>query len=379
MNSKRVNIFASLMIAFLLLFSVFAFADSSDDDSSDRGSSTDDPNKQYDDSDNRPSGGDDSAVISDDSSNDAVPELYDDSDSDKALGDSLTVRERLREKALKTVQQYKEARKKYQNRVEEYKEIKDRISESKDKLDEARQRLASAPAARKVTMRAQYFERAKGALSNKLEALLNQLERLSGQGFEEEAIAEAKAFLDEKKTAVDSAETPEELRAIWKELNDKWGEYRSNIKKKLGLHINARVQNLLEKADTFLERMKTLSMELKDKGKDTEPLDRLITRLEERLAKFNDAYTELQALYEEADSARDANEVIKKGNRLAVAVNKEIVKYFRGLKYAFNAMRELNNGDELSQEIQDNIDSFVDDSIDQEFEDALTDIGGGVE
>ncbi|MEK6843604.1 MAG: hypothetical protein AABY04_03885 [Candidatus Micrarchaeota archaeon] len=132
-------------------------------------------------------------------------------------------------------------------------------------------------------------EHTKEFIHHQFDLILAAIEKLEAKGYLTETdLAEIKAYIQLKQTAFDNANTPEEKRAIVKEMLMKWENFK---KSKIDAFMNDQLKKRIAKIEEQLARLKALDAKLKEAGKDTTKLDNAITKLEEHLEKVKTSTT----------------------------------------------------------------------------------------
>ncbi|MBI5225088.1 hypothetical protein HY989_04430 [Candidatus Micrarchaeota archaeon] len=132
-------------------------------------------------------------------------------------------------------------------------------------------------------------ERTKDFIHHQFDLILAAIEKLESKGYLTDAdLSEIKSYIQLKQTAFDNANTPEEKRAIVKEVLAKWEEFK---KSKYEAYMDNILKKRVAKIEEQLARLKALDAKLKESGKDTAKLDNAITKLEEHLEKAKTSTT----------------------------------------------------------------------------------------
>ncbi len=348
MKSNK-DVFYTLLIAFMVLLSVFVLADDSNKGNSNSDSVDSDTNSV----DVNGSNAYDSDLDIQDSRPGKGPEVK----PERVSNNQVEVKNRIEQQ--KRI--YEAAKERYQEAKDRYQEAKDAAKRNMQDFNAVRERLRTANESDKNALREQVKVHAAQTLINQIDAILNHLDAIKEKQVAPENIEEIIAFFEDAKTKLESETlTKEELTEISKEVRDFWKEHRLGLKKKLGNEINQRINAIVNKAKTFSERFSELITKLQEEGKDTALLERGMNKLNADIDKFEDAYAKVREMYANAGSEKDVDAVLKRGNRLLNVMNNQLKKDFRLIKLLFNATRELGKEEAISTETISEIESLID-------------------
>ena len=372
MSENNGKIVFPAVVAFLLVLSVFAFADRGSGDSAleinsgtETGINADTGN---------------AVKVKVNLENET--EIEDESGDDNS-GRGENMRERIKERV-------ETAKENFENRMEKAKELRDKFLEAKakaavsvDAFVEAREKLRNAKPNDRNGLREDLRVRSRIALLNQVDAALKNLQSLQQNGI---ATADVNAaiefFLQEQVKLQDENITASELVQVSKEIRDYWQEHRFLIKKRIGVEISARLEALINKAQNFSMRISKVIEALHDQNKDTSLLERAQNKLDTDINLFVELNAKVKVALGEADSRKDVGKLLDRAHGLLNEMNKQLNEDFRLMKALFKATRELNVSSNIEaqteQELIAEIESPNEDLVrsEQEFESELEAEGG---
>ncbi len=372
MSENNGKIVFPAVVAFLLVLSVFAFADRGSGDSAleinsgtETGINADTGN---------------AVKVKVNLENET--EIEDESGDDNS-GRGENMRERIKERV-------ETAKENFENRMEKAKELRDKFLEAKakaavsvDAFVEAREKLRNAKPNDRNGLREDLRVRSRIALLNQVDAALKNLQSLQQNGI---ATADVNAaiefFLQEQVKLQDENITASELVQVSKEIRDYWQGHRFLIKKRIGVEISARLEALINKAQNFSMRISKVIEALHDQNKDTSLLERAQNKLDTDINLFVELNAKVKVALGEADSRKDVGKLLDRAHGLLNEMNKQLNEDFRLMKALFKATRELNVSSNIEaqteQELIAEIESPNEDLVrsEQEFESELEAEGG---
>ncbi len=119
--------------------------------------------------------------------------------------------------------------------------------------------------------------------------MLTAIEKLEAEGYlTAEELANIKAYVGNKRDEFQKAQTAEEKRAIIKEVAERWKGFRDG--KVLEYHLKT-IKKRLAVVNGHIQKLETLSAELKEAGKDTARLDAAILKVKDHLGKVAESKT----------------------------------------------------------------------------------------
>lgn len=119
---------------------------------------------------------------------------------------------------------------------------------------------------------------------------------MENHGVPQSEITAMKEYLAEKRAEIAAAETKEEVKAIIKEVNDKWGEYRTKVWMYV---LQDKEDDAITRTEIVLESTTTLRASLVNRGFDVTAFDRAVANVEAKLdlVKADDADARTQWKY----------------------------------------------------------------------------------
>ena len=280
----------------------------------------------------------------------------------------------------RTVENYKEARQKYQNAKDKHKEIKEDLTEYrqafKDAVDSEDEKAAMSAAK-------EYLGKVADLVINSLEKIGAKIEENDDLSQEEvdEMLAdiEAKiAQITEAKTQVEAAQTKEEIKVAGKTITQSWNKMKNQVELHASRVVRATVQDVIKRAE-FLERKLYSGIEkLQNAEHDTTEVEDLledfasyIGSAKENFAAAKEAFNDARDTTEDGEAVKDlvhegqeylkqANEDMKEANKLS----KEILKKIR--ESGADVESVLEESDEDYYEVEDEDESDDDDNDEEE-------------
>jgi len=213
------------------------------------------------------------------------------------------------EKYKEAWERYKDARQKYIQANQKYKDLRNQIT-----FNHAKRFLTNGCnfAERWLERFRLYVERSKIDDAKKQELLSEVDEYIS--------------IIEEKRTKVNSSQTPEELREAAREIKQAWNEMRVNLRAMVGQVAAFKLQVVIQKAVNVEVRLEEKIQQLEAYGIDTSELGTILDEYSEHLQNANESVNNALALYEEGK----INEA-----------NKELREATKELREAFNNIKEF--------------------------------------
>ena len=376
------KVLQTLVLAFIMLLSTFAVADSDGDP--DRPLVTGSINTgvsvnagvSLDDNSSTGTEDDDEDGAEDDESNDDSRRRQ---EGNSGLVRPLVTDAVARDRIESARENYEASRERYMEAKERYEEARRNAVQNASDFNALRERVRNAESEDKNRLRAELKVKAQHTLLNQVNAILHHLEAIKEKEVAPDDVNELMAFFEEKKGILEGDEvTQEMLVEISAEIREFWREHRLGVKQAVGFKLNARINALVEKAENFSERLSSIIAELEAEGKDVSLLKRGLNKLDSDIEKFKSAYERLRALYSEADTNEGMDSVLAKGHRLLKAMNDQLSKDFRLMRALFKATRELSASAEASAGAGADVEALIASSeVETEFDlaiDALAEV-----
>ncbi|MDO8642507.1 MAG: hypothetical protein Q7R76_02840 [Candidatus Woesearchaeota archaeon] len=143
-------------------------------------------------------------------------------------------------------------------------------------------------------------------------------------------VKNARVTVEELKDEADSVQ----LKAAAKTIRDAWQETRVLFKKDVGVLMQAKLGNIINRMDQLKEKFSKARDLLKGKGADVSSLDDMLGSFDAKLSTARADYEQAVTLFAQAQSAKNADSVVKQAH--------ELVKQARtDLKSAQEELRKL--------------------------------------
>ncbi|HZX19427.1 MAG TPA: hypothetical protein VFF13_00240 [archaeon] len=289
----------------------------------------------------------------------------DENDSDSDQGNN----HRERNRAISA-----EIKERLENARENFQAQRDRIIESRHEyladrnmarehmsdFNALRERLKNANSQDKNKLRDELRGKSQQVLLNQVNAILHRLEAISGHENAPEDIGVSIEFFEGIKAELESGDLSREmLIEISKEIKDFWKEERLLLQKNIGVRLNNAINGIINKAETFSERIAAMIVRLEADGKDTNTLQEGLDKLNADIEKFKEVHAELEADLDAAETREDALAVLREAHNTLKRMNHQLIKDFRLMKAMFKATRELESEGEVSVETEAELNASV--------------------
>ena len=255
--------------------------------------------------------------------------------------------EKIRENYLEAKQRYKEADSNYKKDKQEFLQLKEELKQCKD----------GDTTEKCVELSAQANARAKEMVSNSIKLLINHLEQIKESVNENENFADEEAAsisteidvkikaLQELSAKLESAATKEEIKAIAKEVQQLWKNYKEKAKLH-ALHVaNARVRGVVEKSEKVEAKFQCVLDSLEEQGKDVSSLDALVEKYNEKLADAQEHYNKARLSFQSSTQLRADKDLTEAEITSITNLNQE------GKKHLDLARENVKEAQELMKEI----------------------------
>lgn len=172
-------------------------------------------------------------------------------------------------------------------------------------------------------------------------------------------LEENKAKLEGLKDDIEAATTKQEIEDIAKQIREVWLNIRVDVKKVVGIGMNARIKHILNRMELLSEKLNERIEKLKESGVDTSSLESLLSKFNSHLDEANANYEKAKEKFKEAATPKEIDDLMRAGNqyikeahkhlRLAHAVLVEIVKELRQSKIQTAQTATEPNATEVSE------------------------------
>lgn len=267
-----------------------------------------------------------------------------------------------------------EIKERLENARENFQAQRDRIIESRHNYLDARnmardhmadfnairERLNNANSQDKNRLKDELRGKSQEVLLNQVNAILHRLEAISGHENAPEDIGVSIEFFESMKVELESGElSREKLIEISKEIKDFWKEERILLQKNIGVRLNNAINGIINKAETFSERIAALIVRLDADEKDTNRLQEGLDKLNADINAFTSVHAELEADLEAAETREDALAILREAHDTLKRMNHQLLNDFRLMKAMFKATRELESEGEVSGETEAELNASV--------------------
>ena len=207
---------------------------------------------------------------------------------------------------IKTAKEvYEHSRERYRKFRDRYEDKRNDFVKAEKKFREARKkfRLSRDSLSRDelVNRTRDYLEKAIDQMISHLDIMKYRIENSDRADILPDAasnIAMHISQLEDIKTKVELAETPDELQDVAHELKDQWLRIRLETRYYAGILINHRLDRFITKSDNVSMRMDDVLGKLKDEGKETAELEEIASNFNELVKEARDRHEESLDLYE---------------------------------------------------------------------------------
>ncbi|RME79213.1 MAG: hypothetical protein D6769_03075 [Methanobacteriota archaeon] len=264
----------------------------------------------------------------------------------------------IKEVRERVVEKFKEVKDRYEKEVKEYKDVREKWIEARKKLREHRGENETEVEVAKERAK-EYVGKGLSVAINKLELIKSFVSKQPSLNETEKANIIAKldeqiALLKDKQAAIQNATTREELVSNAKEIKDEWGNIKGSAKTALGKVANAKISNLINRAEKAADKVDSIIAKFKDKGYDTTEAEAKLEEFRAKIDKAKQLHEEAKSKYDEADTAKDVDKVVREANSVVKEAAKELKDAYKSLKEAIKDLRKLRansaaNATEVSQ------------------------------
>ncbi|NJD78067.1 MAG: hypothetical protein FIB08_13415 [Candidatus Methanoperedens sp.] len=159
--------------------------------------------------------------------------------------------------------------------------------------------------------------------------------------------------LEKIRTDVQQADTDRELLDAYNGLKDLWIKVRLETRYYVGIVLNHRISNFIEKTDNVSARTDAAIQDLKAQGKDTSKLEEKAASFENLMNEAKDSYQETRNLFEEhkgfasdgtVTDNKDAQTFVNQGNSLQKETVRKLKAASRELLDFVKEYRKLSGG-----------------------------------
>jgi len=275
------------------------------------------------------------------------------------IEDSVPVADVVRERIENARQNHLDARQRYVVARNRFAEAKSDFRNNLSDYGQLRNEFRDATPEKREGISERLRHKSRAVVLNQVEAILNHLNAVSEKDVAPENIGELIDFFEEKKTQLeDESLSQEEVRVISSEIRGFWNDHRLDYKKRIGENLNEKIIILIEKMESFSERLSVTIGELKEQGKDTKLLERGLEKLNKDTERLKEAYEKLKEKY---DSNSENERILRNGSNLLKVSYKQLKHDLRLIKSLFNATRKLNSS-EIDAETQEELEGLINES-----------------
>ncbi len=249
----------------------------------------------------------------------------------------------------------------YKLHKENYENTKKKFEEAKDIFDKAREKLRNA---NDIRSKEELKNRTKDYLLRAIDQTISHLEILKDRvelrenkdiiKFDASGTIEAQiSQLEGMKVKVEQAETTQDFRAIYTELKGMWVHIRLETRYYIGIVLNYRINNFLEKVDNVSIKMDEAITKLENKGIDTTKLKKEADKFDSIVADARTNQQKTDDLFEEhkgfssdgtVTDVSAAREFLRQGDELERGTVKQIKEAAKQLKDFVREFRKLARG-----------------------------------
>ncbi len=258
-------------------------------------------------------------------------------------------------------EQYEKAREQYQVHKDKYDRTKEKFDEAKDLFEKALKKFRETKNNQsKDELRLKFRDYLIKAIDHgvsHLEVLKYRAELPENQAllpFDAAGNIDAHLTqLEQIRAKVQQAETDRELLDAYNDLKDLWIKVRLETRYYVGILLNHRISNFIEKADNVSTRTDSAIQNLKAQGKDTSKLEEKAASFENLMSEAKDSYQKIQDLFEEhkgfapdgtVTDNKEAEAFVNQGNSLQKETVQELKAASRELLDFVKEYRKLSGG-----------------------------------
>ncbi|MCR4335124.1 MAG: Atg14 domain-containing protein [archaeon] len=315
-----------------------------------------------------------------------------DSDSDNSSGRRVQADDP-RPVAIGVERNPSDAREKVQERLddlrEKYEERKNKIEELRIKQEDARERvkqkledfnslrgeLKSSREAAKASLRERLRHKSSEVLIDQVEVILNKLYAMQENENAPDNLSEVITFFEEKQELLQNeAITQGELIVLSKDIQGYWNKWEHNLRISAGKKINNGINGIINKAETFSERLQAVVDTLAENGRDVNAIQNAINQLKEDVVQFQQDYNVLRQAFNDAETKENKAEILNDAYDKLREMNRNLIENLRLIKVMFKATKEIEHNVEITTETSDELNELSDDSTDS-FDDSGDDSG----
>lgn len=269
-----------------------------------------------------------------------------------SLFSGVAVAETPREQYEKAKEQYQIHKEKYNNAREKFTDARERYEAAKLKFKSSRNNISREEL---ISFTKEYLEKAIDQMISHLEIMKYRVENSEKSQVlpfnAADNIDTHIAQLQDIRTKVQQATTPQELIDLHREVKDLWVKIRLETRYYIGILINHRIDAFLSKADDVSVKMDAAIQKLEDQGKDVTALKKEMSEFDEQIkeAKANHQRTlDLYASHKGFDSNgmvinnKDAEAFIREAIKSQEDTLKELRSASKQLRDFFKEARKLN-------------------------------------
>ncbi len=260
---------------------------------------------------------------------------------------------------LQTMQERMEgAQERYLQAKERYQVVKAKYIASRGEVAQVRQQFVQCKATDTNANCDDAKLKVKPFLGNSAEMVLNALERVkakieANEEMGEEGKAAALAAIDARIAAVEATHddvaalgddaTIDDVKKAANRVRNEWRESKGVLKKSVGDAMNAKLGNIVEKAERLAEKLQTTRDRLEAQGKDVSALDAQMASYDEKLQLAKDEWQAAVDLYENA-APGEIDEVAQEAHEHVRAAQGYLKEVRDSLREVVKEIRQLNNG-----------------------------------
>ena len=209
--------------------------------------------------------------------------------------------------------------------------------------------LKRANVGAKARLRAQLSAKAREVLLRQVDAMLLRLDAMEESGVSISNRTELKLFFQARKAELEKADSNESVVIRnSQEIRDFWEGHRVEVRKKIALALNEKIEKIIGRAATFSAKFSVRIEDLNATEEDKELLERGIAKLNSDINLFTQVNASLKTRIMQADTSAEVNTVIEQSKRLLRAMHKQLLVDFRLVRALFNAGTEVNSNSRIS-------------------------------